>query len=317
MRNIFQPIMVFVTFMTLAADVGAQSMKTSAGILDSFTINSPRIGNRTIYYWLPSAEFIKGSTSYADQKLSVLYMHDGQMLFDKNVTWNGQEWHVDEHLDSLVSIGLIPPTMVVGIANGGPHRHREYFPQKPLQFMNAEDRETLLSGERPGGPSLFSGPICSDDYVAFLVHELKPYILTHFRVKSEKEGHFLMGSSMGGLISVYALCEYPDEFGGAACLSTHWPGTFVLDDSNLFPQAMRTYLEAKIPHLTHHTLYFDFGTETLDAFYEKDQTLVDTLMNATAPKDLRWITRKFDGEAHTEEAWSKRFCEITLWIWGN
>ena len=71
---------------------------------------------------------------------------------------------------------------------------------------------------------------------------------------------------MGGLISFYALCEYPDIFGQAICMSTHWPGAMSYEN-NPFPQAFFDYLDQKLPELNDHKFYFDFGTETLDELY--------------------------------------------------
>ena len=109
---------------------------------------------------------------------------------------------------------------------------------------------------------------------------------------------------MGGLISIYALCEYPNIFGGAACLSTHWPGIFKAD--NPFPKAMQVYLKTHLPLAKKHKIYFDYGTLTLDAMYEPYQLEVDKIMAYKRYSSKNWITKKFEGENHSEIAWSKR-----------
>jgi enterochelin esterase-like enzyme len=114
-----------------------------------------------------------------------------------------------------------------------------------------------------------------------------------------------MGSSMGGLISIYAISEYPDVFGGAACLSTHWPGIFSLHD-NPIPEAFYAYLDEHLPNPKTHKIYFDFGTETLDAMYAPLQAKVDTIMRDKGYSAANWKTMRFEGAAHTESAWQNR-----------
>lgn len=137
------------------------------------------------------------------------------------------------------------------------------------------------------------------------MYELKPYIDKHFPVKSDRDNTFIMGSSMGGLISIYALTEYPHIFAGAACLSTHWPGSFNQDD-NPIPDAFLSYLEQHLPQPGTHRIYFDYGTETLDAWYPPLQARVDKLMKQKGFTDHHWLTREFTGAAHTENAWAAR-----------
>ena len=99
-------------------------------------------------------------------------------------------------------------------------------------------------------------------------------------------------------LSIYALLEYPDVFAGAGCVSTHWP---------IGDPAVIDYLKRKLPASGHHKIYFDFGTETLDAQYEPYQKRVDTIMRATGYREgENWMTRKFDGQEHSERAWKKR-----------
>jgi predicted alpha/beta superfamily hydrolase len=110
---------------------------------------------------------------------------------------------------------------------------------------------------------------------------------------------------MGGLISIYAICEYPEIFGGAACLSTHWPGIFFMKD-NPVPQAFFTYLDTHLPAPKSHKLYFDHGTATLDAMYPALQKKVDEIIIAKGYDSANWMTKEFPGEDHSETAWHKR-----------
>ena len=104
---------------------------------------------------------------------------------------------------------------------------------------------------------------------------------------------------MGGLISAYAICEYPEVFGGAACFSTHWPpleGVFL------------EYLKENLPDPSTHKIYFDYGTEGLDAEYEAFQKIADAAMEKRGfIKDKNWKTIKFEGHTHHEKDWHRRF----------
>jgi predicted alpha/beta superfamily hydrolase len=145
----------------------------------------------------------------------------------------------------------------------------------------------------------------SDRYLKFIVKELKPYIDRTYSVKTDRAHTFIAGSSMGGLISMYAICEYPAVFGGAACLSTHWVGTFTLEN-NPVPDAFITYLRKKLPDPKNHKIYFDCGDQTLDALYPEIQKQVDNVMKNKGFTESNWVTKYFPGEDHSEQAWSKR-----------
>jgi enterochelin esterase-like enzyme len=110
---------------------------------------------------------------------------------------------------------------------------------------------------------------------------------------------------MGGLISIYAICEYPNVFGGAACISTHWPGIFT-SDNNPFPAAFTNYLQKHLPKPNTHKLYFDYGDQTLDAMYPPLQKNVDEVLKAKGFSAKNWITKYFPGADHSEKSWNKR-----------
>jgi predicted alpha/beta superfamily hydrolase len=265
--------------------------------IDSFP--SQYLGARKIDIWLPDS--YDGKTPHA-----VLYMHDGQMLFDSNITWNKKDWRVDETLHQLMQEGKIRNTIVVGAWNGGISRHVDYFPQKPFESLPAAIQDTLYGKNRPNGASVFNGlRIRSDLYLKFLVKELKPYIDAQYQTKKDPPNTFIAGSSMGGLISLYAICEYPEVFGGAACLSTHWPGIFT-NHMNPIPDAFLTYLQTHLPDNRKHKIYFDHGTDTLDSLYAVHQDRVDALMRSMGWSKRNWMSRVFPGTDHSEQAWAAR-----------
>ncbi|MBC7868394.1 MAG: esterase, partial [Gloeobacteraceae cyanobacterium ES-bin-316] len=153
----------------------------------------------------------------------------------------------------------------------------------------------------------------SDNYLRFLVQELMPFIDIKFSTAKEPKNTFIAGSSMGGLISIYAICEYPEVFGGAACLSTHWPGVFTVDN-NPVPAAFINYLQNNLPNPDNHNIYFDYGDQTLDALYPPLQKKVDEVMKAKGFTGKNWVTKFFPGENHSEAAWAKRFTIPLLFL---
>ncbi len=289
---------VFTSYVN-AADPAVPTVAT--GSLERLQVQpSNGLPSRWVDVWLPPGYD-------PDASYPVIYMQDGQALFDAETTWNGQEWGVDETLGAMIETGEVPPTIVVGVWNAGPaHRHPEYFPQRPFESLPVEVQAALLAeGRGEDGPDLFSGKVRSDRYLSFLVQDLIPLIESRYPVRADRSARFVMGSSMGGMISIYAVCEYPGVFGGAACLSTHWPGIFRNDD-NPIPGAFIAYLESCLPPPNQHRLYFDRGDATLDALYPPHQTRVDQLMESRNFDQDHWMSKTFPGADHSENAWQAR-----------
>lgn len=258
---------------------------------------SKYVNPRNIDVWLPE--------SYDDsKKYAVIYMHDGQMLFDSTTTWNKQEWHVDEVITKLNNEGKIKECIIVGIFNNNEYRNSEYFPVVALEGLLEPTRSSIVK-------TLLKDKPLSDNYLKFIVNELKPYIDMTFSTFSDPSNTIIMGSNMGGLISVYAFCKYPDTFGGAGCLSTHWP---IINSGLLYnrkitdntAEAFRKYLLSNLPRPPGGKIYFDYGSETLDSLYKPYQLLVDSIMKKTGYNPVNWMTKEFPGDSHSESSWSRR-----------
>jgi predicted alpha/beta superfamily hydrolase len=284
----------FISFTTFA-----QLPNVSSGSIKRFeNFRSSYVAPRNIDVWLP-----EGYT--ASKKYAVIYMHDGQMLFDSSGNWAKQEWGVDETLGRLMKENKIKDCIVVGIWNSGLSRHQDYFPQKPFESIDKAKQDSLYKSKTAYG-NIFPGPIQSDHYLQFIVKELKPFVDSVYSVKKDRANTFISGSSMGGLISMYAICEYPETFGGAACLSTHWPGVFTLE-GNPIPDAFVHYMRRHLPDPKTHKIYFDYGDQTLDAMYPPLMPAVNAVMKVKGFSEANWETRFFPGENHSEQAWKKRF----------
>ena len=261
-------------------------------------MKSAYISDRNVDVWLPS-------DYNASKKYAVLYMHDGQTLFDPSLSWLNKEWEVDEMMTKLIKDGKIQNTIVVGIWNSDLGRVGDYFPQKPFESLAqtyvSSIRKELDESKYTRG---MMKDIHSDNYLKFLVEELKPLIDKKYSTLTDKEHTFIMGSSYGGLISMYAISEYPNVFSGAACLSTHWIGTFT--DNPIIAQAFIDYFGEHVPNAENHKIYFDHGTETLDQYYEPYQLKIDSIMKLNGYTESNWKTLKFEGKDHSEESWKER-----------
>jgi len=234
-----------------------------------------------------------------DQHYPVLYMHDGQVLFEPEHGFVEEEWGVDEMMTRLIGEKKVKETIVVGIWNTE-KRFREYQPNYPFKSLKQQEENLrkLLDETYQGGP-------LGDEYLKFVVEELKPFIDQTFRTLPEMENTFMMGSSMGGIISLYAIARYPKVFKSVACLSTHYP--LLLENNAEIPPILIRYFKSHLPKPGKHKIYFDFGTETHDAWYEPYQCQMDCVMEKFGYiKGDDWITYKFEGEEHSEVAWRKR-----------
>ena len=166
------------------------------------------ISTRPIDIWLPPSYLTE-----PDKHYPVLYMHDGQNLFNKKEAFAKVDWGVVPALRRLVKQGKSREAIIMGIWNTE-KRFQELLPWKPLsetkrgQFLYQKHQHEI-------------GEVSSDGYLKHLVEEVKPRIDAQFRTLPGQSDTFVMGSSMGGLISLYAICAYPQVFGGAGCVSTH------------------------------------------------------------------------------------------------
>ena len=286
-------------FLLSSNQLMAQKPTPSFGAIDRLeNFNSKYVAARNIDVWLP--ENYDKSKKYA-----VLYMQDGQGLYDASITWNNQSWDVDDVITKLLRENKIKNVIVVGVWNAQTQRHAEYFPQKPFDQMTQVEKDTVTAQlQRASRTKEVFQPI-ADNYLKFIVTELKPFIDKNYSTYKNAENTFIAGSSMGGLISMYAICEYPTVFGGAACLSTHWPGSFSTED-NPIPNAFFKYMSEHLPNPQNHKIYFDYGDQTLDALYPPLQKRADDVMKAKGYLNTNWTTRFFPGDDHSEKSWNKR-----------
>jgi enterochelin esterase-like enzyme len=223
-----------------------QVPNVSSGTIKHFEkFKSAFVSPRNVDVWLPEGYNSKN-------KYAVLYMNDGEGLFDSALLSVKQEWEVDEAVSKLLNQGKIKNSIVVAIWSTD-IRHSEYFPQKPFEQFSMHQQDSLYK-VKYNGPVMLKEKVQSDNYLKFLVKELKPFIDKTFNTISNRKNTFIAGSSMGGLISMYAICEYPKIFGGAACMSTHWLGLLPAMNNPVITNAFLQYLQNNAPSPKSHKL---------------------------------------------------------------
>ena len=293
-------ILIILALLSITSTIDAQNFPrvVSGKIVRIENFESRFTDTRNVDVWLPDG--------YSNaKKYAVLYMHDGQMLFDSLTTWNHRSWDADDVIGQLIKDQKIVPVIVVGIWNGGKSRFPDYFPQKPFEKLPPEQKTLVVAQLKKTGNTSDIFQPHSDNYLKFLVTELKPYIDKNYSVYKDRKHTFIAGSSMGGLISMYAICEYPGVFGGAACLSTHWPGSFSVEN-NPVPEAFFGYLRSSLPDARRHKIYFDYGDKTLDAMYPPLQQKADEILKEKGYTNKNWMTRFYPGDDHSETSWKRR-----------
>lgn len=220
------------------------------------------------------------------RRYSVLYMHDGQNLFDGATSYiPGQEWRVDEAAESLIARGRIEPLIIVGVYNTGKDRVNEYTPV-------AEPKH------KAGGKA--------DLYGRLLVEELKPFIDKTYRTKRDASHTGLGGSSLGGLVSMYLGLKYPKVFGRVAVVSPSvwWANNQIVH-----------YLES-LPKKPPLRIWLDIGTKEGGKADEAQRTvdgarlLKEGLIRKgwKLEKNLKYL--EAEGAEHNERAWAARVEQI-------
>lgn len=251
-----------------------QASTASAQVsLLSDTFYMPQLDKkRRVWLYLPK-DYSSSAKSYP-----VLYMHDGQNLFDKQTSFAG-EWSIDESLDSMYNKGDYG-CIVVGIDNGGGSRLDEYSPWVNTQYGGGK-------GEK---------------YVDFIAQTLKPYIDQHYRTHTDAANTGIMGSSMGGLISLYAGIKYPEIFGRVGALSSaYW-----------FSSSSYDYVAANGINENSY-FYLIAGAKEGGNQVEDMEKMATTIFQSGANADQIIKESHADGQ-HSEWYWKREFPKIYKWL---
>jgi predicted alpha/beta superfamily hydrolase len=250
-------------FLTTFSCVWAQKNVTT------LLVEAPQLQTtKKIWLYLPE------NYSKTTKKYPVLYLHDGQNLFDAATSYAG-EWRIDETLDSLKA-----EVIVVGIEHGNEKRIDELTPFKNEQYGGGKGAQ----------------------YLDFIVNQLKPYIDKNYRTKTGRYHTGIGGSSLGGLLSYYAAITYPEVFGKAMVFS---PAFWINPELYAFTEQIKT-LKAKI--------YFMCGTsesETMVADMERMTSLLNTTRCSCLHLTKKRVVPQ---GKHNEKLWAKEFAKAYLWL---
>ncbi len=224
--------------------------------------------SRRIWIYLPD------DYAYSEKRYPVLYMQDGQNLFDVSTSFSG-EWNIDEYLDTVDD-----PCIVIGIDNAGDTRINEYNPDDPAGY----------------------GRMNGKTYLEVLVKLLKPYVDDHFRTMPDQSNTFIAGSSMGGLISFYAGLLHPDVFGGIGVLS---PSFWLIPD-------LAGDIRGRVSSLHKHQRYFFYGgmkegLNLIDGIQDAAK-----LMEECGGSEVKLVIE--EKGKHSESSWRKIFPVFYQWV---
>jgi predicted alpha/beta superfamily hydrolase len=273
--------------------------------VDLGALQSKYIAPTKVVIWLPPGY------DASKQRYGVVYMHDGQNLFDPTRSNFNKVWAADKAALRLIAPGKSKPFIIVGIDQPGEDRGRQYFPRVMADLLSPAVAEKLASQGN-------GKPIISDEYLKFIVDELKPKIDREYRTRRDRKHTAIAGSSMGGLISLYAITKYPKVFGTAGAVSTHLPlgnPNWTAEERDDIFAAWRTYVRQELGNPKGRRIWFDHGTETLDAFYRPYQENLDAALLANGWKKGRDFSSKvYTGTPHEENAWAARLDDIFRWM---
>jgi len=267
--------LLFLIILFLCIKVSSQS--TASKQVSTFTIEAPQLKTqKKIWVYLPKSY---ESTTIA---YPVIYMHDAQNLFDAQTSFVG-EWKIDEYMDSIGS----KESIIVGIEHGNEKRIDELTP-----FAN----------EKYGGGK-------GDQYLTFIVETLKPHIDSNYRTLPNKEDTVIWGSSLGGLISLYAVFKYPETFGKAGIFS---PAIWI-NKNELIQFIQNSSFDSN------KKFYFLVGSEegsTMEMASEmvSDQHEMVKLLLKKGVPDKNIIDKVIPNGKHNETLWSTNFPEAFQWL---
>ncbi|EAQ27851.1 hypothetical protein NAP1_09662 [Erythrobacter sp. NAP1] len=292
----------------LAALPAALHAQTAPGrFIEYSNVAALGLPDQRLTIWLPP-DYDAGTGRFR-----VLYMHDAQNLFDPALSNFNKVWAADRAMLNHADAHGEDPWIIIGIWSPGEDRYRQYMPRSAYDAAGPVLRAKM---DQFGNGK----PIVSREYIDWIAGTLRPWVNRSFRTLTARDDTAIVGSSMGGLISLYAFLEYPAIFGRAGCVSTHWPAIAPQSVDATDPEVLdiwQNLLTTQLGETDGRRLWFDHGTATLDAFYPPYQRAIDTLMQGSGwERGSEWESRVYPGAEHEENAWAARLPEIYDWVLG-
>jgi pimeloyl-ACP methyl ester carboxylesterase len=298
--------MLFFGFIFLAFHLLAQEKPTAwkpsvhqpiQGRIFEFVISAGYLEGRLIRVWVPD------SYKTSRKKFEVIYFHDGQMLFDSTTTWNHQSWDLAATASNFLGKQR---NILVGIDNSPEHRYAEFFPAPIYPTLSASVQLTLRD-------SLWNGLPRFDAYAQALIDDVFPLIENHWNVHRGGAHRTMVGSSMGGIVSLAFLLTHPVELSKIACLSIHLPLINVWKFNNRYKEplaaAFNEFIIQNSATLGGKSIYIDRGDQSLDAAYAEYFPEFESAINSCA-KENRIIIKLIPNSGHSERDWARRIGPI-------
>ena len=272
-----------------AAAPGIIRVETATGDLRLHEFSSRIFGNtRLLRVWLPPGY---DDSANAGRRYPVLYLNDGQNLFEPSTSFGGVEWQVDETGDRLIREGVIPPMIIVGIDNAGRNRIREYLPHRSLEPMILR-----VQGSR---------------YPNFLMKEVMPFVARNYRVQVGPENTGLGGSSLGALISLYTAAARPGRI-----------GRLLLESPSLWVSNRQLIKDSRRIRDWPERIFMAVGTAETGQ-KDGDQSAVDDVRELAAIFRRAGLDNQHllltveEGATHHESAWARRFPSALTFLFGR
>ena len=243
---------------------------------------------RFLRVWLPSGY---DDSENSNRRYPVLYLNDGQNLFEPATSFNGVEWQVDETADRLIREGAIPPMIIVGMDNAARERIREYMPHRSLHPVMLR-----VYGTR---------------YPSFLFKEVIPFMTRNYRVSTEPENTGLGGSSLGALIALYTVAVRPGAI-----------GRLLLESPSLWASNRQLIRQSRAVKRWPERVFLATGTAEAGR-KDKDQSMVDdvrelaSILRRAGLDDQRLKLVVDEGASHHESAWARRFPDALSFLFGE
>jgi predicted alpha/beta superfamily hydrolase len=243
---------------------------------------------RFLRVWLPPGY---DEAQNADRHYPVLYLNDGQNLFESSTSFGGVEWGADETADRMIREGTIAPIIIVGIDNTGKDRLREYMPHRTMH----------LGLMRVKGKN----------YPDFLIKEVMPFVESTYRVATNPENTGIGGSSLGALIALYTAIARPAVF-----------GRLLLESPSLWAANRQVIKDSRAVRIWSEKIFLAVGTAEAGS-PEKSRTVVDDVKELAAIMRRAVLTEQrlrvviTDGAGHTEAAWGQRFPDALQFLFGS
>lgn len=243
---------------------------------------------RFLRVWLPPGYDDPGN---AARHYPVLYLNDGQNLFEASLSFTGVEWQVDETADRLIREGIIPPMIFVGLDNGTKHRFREYMPHRSFNPMMLR-----VQGTR---------------YPTFLIKEVMPFMARNYRVATGPENTGLGGSSLGALISIFTAAVSPGVI-----------GRLLVESPSLWASNRQLLRGSRTVKRWPERIFLATGTSEVGR-RDRDQSVVDdvrefaSILRRAGLDESRLRVVIEEGGTHHESAWARRLPEALTFLFGN